>query len=315
MKNEAFVCQYVYGPVPSRRLGRSLGIDLVPYKTCTYDCIYCQLGRTTNKTIERKEYVKIEDILTELDVKLDLDPKPDYISLAGSGEPTLNLRIGDLIEKIKGMTKIPIAVITNGALLWREEVRDALMGADLVLPSLDAADDTMFHYVNRPHEDITFSKMIGGIDDFIRTFQRSVWLEVFLLADVTAIPAEVEKFAVLVGKLRPERVQLNTVYRPSAEDFAGAVSVEQLRKFQNYFTGNVEIIVGYASGPSPAGETISVEADIISLLKRRPCTLQDVSAGLALSPMTVMKVLNTLCQRGKVEYVTKRGSIFYRVAK
>jgi wyosine [tRNA(Phe)-imidazoG37] synthetase (radical SAM superfamily) len=315
MKKEAFMCRYVYGPVPSRRLGRSLGIDLVPYKTCTYDCVYCQLGRTTNKTIERKEYVKIEDILAELDVKLGVDPKPDYISLAGSGEPTLNLRIGDLIEKIKGMTKIPVAVITNGALLWQEEVRDALMGADLVLPSLDAADAGMFRYVNRPHEDITFAKMIGGIDDFIRTFPGSVWLEVFLLAGVSAIPAEVEKFAVLVGRLHPERIQLNTVYRPPAEGFAEAVSLEQLRDFQDYFVGNVGIIVRYPSEPSPAGETVSAEADIIALLKRRPCTLQDVSVGLALSPMTVMKELNTLCRLGKVEYVTKRGNIFYRVAK
>lgn len=285
------------------------------YKTCTYDCVYCQLGRTTNKTIERKEYIKIEDILAELDVKLGVDPEPDYISLAGSGEPTLNLRISDLIEKIKGMTKIPVAVITNGALLWREEVRDALIGADLVLPSLDAADGAMFRYVNRPQEDIAFAKMISGIDNFIGAFPGSVWLEVFLLAGVTAIPAEVEKFAVLVGKLRPERVQLNTVYRPPAEDFAEAVSVEQLKDFQNYFTGNVEIIVEYPSGPSPAGETVSAEADIMALLKRRPCTLQDVSAGLALSPMTVMKELNTLCRLGKVENVTKRGSIFYRVVK
>ncbi len=315
MKKEAFMCRYVYGPVPSRRLGRSLGIDLVPFKTCTYDCVYCQLGRTTNKTIERKEYVKIEDILAELDVKLGVSPKPDYISLAGSGEPTLNLQIGDLIEKIKSMTKIPVAIITNGALLWQEEVRDALMGADLVLPSLDAANVPMFRYVNRPHEDITFAKMIGGIDDFIRAFPGSVWLEVFLLAGVTAIPAEVQKFAVLVGKLRPERVQLNTVYRPPAEDFAEAVSVEQLRDFQNYFTGNVEIIVGYPSGPSPAGETVSAEADIIALLQRRPCTLQDVSVGLALSPITVLKELDTLYRLGKVEYVTKRGGIFYRVAK
>jgi wyosine [tRNA(Phe)-imidazoG37] synthetase (radical SAM superfamily) len=303
----------VYGPVPSRRLGRSLGIDLVPLKTCTYDCVYCQLGRTTNKTVERKEYVKIDDILMELEVKLGVDPQPDYISLAGSGEPTLHSRIGDLIEKIKGMTKIPIAVITNGSLLWQEEVRDALMGADLVLPSLDATDGDMFRYVNRPHEDIAFTRMIGGIDDFIRVFPGSVWMEVFLLAGVTAIPAEVKKFAVLVEKLNPERVQLNTVYRPPAEDFAEAVSVEQLTSFRNYFTGNVEIITEYPSEPSPAVDSKITEVDIMALLKRRPCTLQDVSAGLALSPMSVMKELSTLCRLGKVENVTKRGHIFYKV--
>jgi wyosine [tRNA(Phe)-imidazoG37] synthetase (radical SAM superfamily) len=306
-------CRFVYGPVPSRRLGRSLGVDLVPHKTCTYDCVYCQLGRTTHKTIERKEYVKIEDILAELDVKLGLDPKPDYITVAGSGEPTLNLRIGDLIEKIKVMTKTPVAVITNGSLLWRKEVRDAIMDADLVLPSLDAADEAVFRYVNRPHADITFAKMIGGIDEFIRAFPGSVWLEVFLLAGVTAIPSNVEKLAVLVGKLRPERVQLNTVYRPPAEGLAEPVSVEKLRDFQPYFTGNVDI-VGNLSGRFPVGDTVRAEVEILALLKRRPCTVQDVSAGLALSPITVMKELDALRSLGKVETVTKGGGVFYRVA-
>jgi len=313
MKKEACMYQYVYGPVPSRRLGRSLGIDLVPHKTCTYDCVYCQLGRTTTKTTERKEYVKIDDVVAELGRKLTESAKPNYISLAGSGEPTLNLGIGRLIEKIKGMTDIPVAVLTNGSLLWQPEVRDALMGADLVLPSLDAADGDIFRYVNRPHDAIAFAQMVGGIDDFIRTFTGNVWLEVFLLAGVTAIQAQVEKFAALAGTLRPARVQLNTVYRPPAEDFAEAVSVEQLRSFKNYFTGDVEIIVDHPPGPSSSAETTGAEDDIMALLRRRPCTLQDVAAGLALSPMSVMKELSNLCRQGKVENVTRRGHIFYKV--
>ncbi len=148
--------KYLYGPVPSRRLGRSLGIDLVPFKTCTYDCIYCQLGRTTNKTMERRPYVPVKDILSELKIKLAIGGSPDYISIAGSGEPTLHSDIGELIGKIKEITKIPVAVLTNGSLLYLPEVRAALMQADLVIPSLDAGDEELFHYVNRPHADYFF---------------------------------------------------------------------------------------------------------------------------------------------------------------
>jgi len=170
--------KYVYGPVASRRLGRSLGVDLVPFKTCTYDCVYCQLGRTTHRTIQRGEYVPVDAVLAGLKAKLALGPKPDYISLAGSGEPTLHARIGDLIAGIKLMTRIPIAVLTNGSLLWVPEVQDALMEADLVLPSLDAGDEPMFQRVNRPHPEILFEGMVDGLAAFTARFRKLVWLEV-----------------------------------------------------------------------------------------------------------------------------------------
>ena len=188
VKTKPFLYRHVYGPVPSKRLGRSLGVDLAPFKRCTYDCIYCQLGRTTDKTVEPKAYATSEAICSELERKLSFGPPPDYISLAGSGEPTLNAGIGELIAKIKGMTNIPVAVLTNGSLLWRDEVRAALMAADLVLPSLDAGDEAMFQYVNRPHRDISFERMIAGLSDFVRVYPGPVWLEVFLLAGVTAMP-------------------------------------------------------------------------------------------------------------------------------
>ena len=150
--------QYLYGPVPSRRLGRSLGIDLVPYKTCTYDCIYCQLGKTTTKTIEMRDYVPVEGVLSELKEKLSTGVPCDYISLAGSGEPTLHASINELIAKIKEMTDIPVSVITNGSLLYLPEVRESLMRADLVIPSLDAGDAALFEYVNRPHKNIILER-------------------------------------------------------------------------------------------------------------------------------------------------------------
>lgn len=311
-KTKPFLYQHVYGPVPSKRLGRSLGVDLVPFKTCTYDCIYCQLGRTTDKTAEPKTYAPPEAICSELERKLSFGPPPDYISLAGSGEPTLNACIGDLIIKIKGMTNIPVAVLTNGSLLWRDEVRAALMAADLVLPSLDAGDEEMFQYVNRPHRDISFEGMITGLGDFVRVYPGAVWLEVFLLAGVTAIPSEIKKIDSLLCKIRPDRVQLNTATRPPAEEFAYAVSEDQMESLKKLFSETVEIISRYGPDESHDLQTGQSMADILSLLRRRPCTLEGISSGLAMQPGEAVKHLDTLCRRGSVTVVHRHDGIFYK---
>jgi len=306
--------RYVYGPVPSRRLGRSLGIDLVPFKTCSYDCIYCQLGRTTNKTTERKEYTAIDDIIAELEKKLTIAPMPDYITLAGSGEPTLNLFIGNLIDMIKRRTKIPVAVLTNGSLLWMSAVQDALMDADLVLPSLDAGNELLFRCVNRPHEDISFERMFDGLAAFTKRFRKEIWLEVMLLGGVTGIPAEAEKIAGLVRQIRPARVQLNTLSRPPAEDFAFPISPEQMLAFKGFFPERVDII--HESGKDNSFSPIQSHAtktDIMALLCRRPCTAADVANGLGIPVMEAIKHLDGLVASGQVVTVTGSGRNFYTV--
>lgn len=306
--------RYVYGPVPSRRLGRSLGIDLVPFKTCTYDCIYCQLGRTTNKTIERKEYVSADGVLDELERKLAGEPAADYVTLAGSGEPTLNTRIGDLIGKIKSLTPTPVAVLTNGSLLWMREVQQALMAADLVLPSLDAGDERSFRYVNRPHDGITFERMFTGLVQFTEHFPGSVWLEVFLLAGVTGIPPEVEKIAALARRIGPERIQLNTVSRPPAEEFAFAVLRNQMEQFKELFDGAVDVIAESGRGQSHASSANQMtDADILALLSRRPCTSADVANGLGIHVMEALKHLDGLIAAGKVRTVVTGGRSFYTI--
>src|SRR4030066_1907073 len=159
--------KYIFGPVPSRRLGRSLGVDLVPFKTCTFDCIYCDLGRTTHKTISRESYVKPEEIRRELELTLPtLSKKPDYITLSGSGEPTLNQHIGEIIHNVKDLTSIPLAVLTNGSLFCLEEVREALVGADVVIPSIDAVNDVIFQCLNRPHPCLNIQEIISGLIQF-----------------------------------------------------------------------------------------------------------------------------------------------------
>ena len=223
--------KYIFGPVPSRRLGRSLGVDLVPFKTCSYDCIYCQLGRTTNKTIQRKEWVPIDIVIDQL--KKKLDSKPDYITLSGSGEPTLFSRLEDLISRIKDITDIPVAVLTNGSLLWLPEVRNALKSADMVVPSLDAGSSQIFQYVNRPHSNITFSKMLDGLVKFCDEYNGKYWLEVFLLAGVTTPEMEINRLKTCINSIRPDKVQVNTVTRPPAEGFAEPVPQKQLQTITN----------------------------------------------------------------------------------
>lgn len=304
--------KYVYGPVPSRRLGRSLGVDLVPFKTCTYDCIYCQLGRTTDQTTRRIEYVETDKVLAELKVKLESVPPPDYVGLAGSGEPTLHARIGEVIAGIKRLTRAPVAVLTNGSLLWDVDVQQALMEADLVMPSLDAGDEAMFQRVNRPHREIAFETMVDGVAAFTARFPRLVWLEVLLVDGITGTERQVEKIAVLTRRIRPGRVQLNTVSRPPAEGFARAVPRERLSRLAQRFSGPVELISD--SGPeSPLSPSFCrvPDSDILDLLARRPCTAGGVAAGLSLHIQEAAKRLEALVKTGAVAILQKDGEIFY----
>jgi len=304
--------RHVYGPVPSRRLGRSLGVDLVQHKICSYDCIYCQLGRTTNKTVERKEYVPIKNILEEVERKLSAGDKPDYISLAGSGEPTLNSGIGDVIAKIKHLTDIPVAVLTNGSLLWDSEVRDALMAADLVLPSLDAGDERLFRYVNRPHTEIAFEIMVAGIAAFARRFPGEVRLEVLLLGGVTEIPAEAEKIAAAVRRIQPTRVQLSTATRPPAENFAFPVSSDRMVALMERFPAPVDIIGREEREGAQSGTAIRIrDEDILALLARRPCSLTDVASGLGIHVQEAIKHLEALIAAGKVKTAVAGRRSFY----
>lgn len=306
--------RYVYGPVPSRRLGRSLGVDLVPFKVCTYDCIYCQLGRTTNRTLERAEYVPAEDVLAELDRNLERGGVPDYITLAGSGEPTLHSGIGRVIERIRERTKVPVAVLTNGSLLWMKEVQDDLMAADLVLPSLDAGDERLFRTVNRPHEGISFECMVDGMAEFTRRFPKEVWLEVLLLAGMTGMPSEVKKIAALASLIGPARIQLNTAVRPPVEDFALSVPPDEMQALKGFFPEPVDIICDHAESRRVVPLPPVREEDILALLRRRPCTAEDIAAGLGIHVAEALKRLDGLTAAGTVCWVVSDGRNVYAKA-
>jgi wyosine [tRNA(Phe)-imidazoG37] synthetase (radical SAM superfamily) len=302
--------KHVFGPVPSRRLGRSLGIDLVPFKTCSYDCIYCQLGRTTARTIERKEWFPLRDIVEE--IRGSLDTKPDYITLSGSGEPTLYSKLGEVIDEIRSMTDIPVAVLTNGSLLWDGEGRSQLMDAHLVVPSLDAGDKTMFGTVNRPHPDITFKRMISGLADFRRTFHGALWLEIFILGGYTSIRNEAMKIADLARTIMPDRIQLNTVTRPPAEDFAVEVPHTRLVKLSKLFTPPAEVIADFSH---VVHDEFTVTRDsVLNTVRRRPCTVDDISGGLGIHRHETLKHLGELLERGLIEKTASGGRTYYRAS-
>jgi wyosine [tRNA(Phe)-imidazoG37] synthetase (radical SAM superfamily) len=306
--------RHVYGPVPSRRLGRSLGVDLVPFKTCTYDCVYCQLGRTTDLTTARREYVPVEHILVQLEEKLRTGPAPDYVSLAGSGEPTLHSRIGELIAGIKRLTPVPIAVLTNGSLLGARDIQDALMEADLVLPSLDAGDGGLFRLVNRPHADIDFAAMVDGLVAFRERFAKPVWLEVMLLAGITGIRSEVEKIAALARRVRPDRVQLNTVTRPPCEEFAYPVPSDSMAPFARLFGRRTGVVSRHRVRRATGSGTIA-DGDILALLTRRPCTAQGIAKGLGAHIGEVTKRLDILADRAKIASLRKDGTVFFETVR
>jgi wyosine [tRNA(Phe)-imidazoG37] synthetase (radical SAM superfamily) len=304
--------KYVFGPVPSRRLGRSLGIDLVPFKTCSYDCIYCQLGRTTRKTASLREYVPAEEVLAQVQQKLAEIPPPDYITLSGSGEPTLYSRIGDIINGIKAMTDVPVAVLTNASLFWIDRVRSAVCEADIIVPSLDAGDETMFRLVNRPHADISFEKMVAGLCALREEYRGLMWLEVFLVGGISDNPEAVLKIKDLTDRMSPDRIQLNTAVRTPAEDFVRAVDQETMEKMCALFGARGEIIADY-SKIHARQEFHSTMEEVLETLRRRPCTIDDLSCGLHIHRNEAIKYVQELQDKHLIGIETRDSKLFYRV--
>jgi len=243
-------------------------------------------------------------------LKDKLSTKPDYITLSGSGEPTLHAEIEQLIHEIKGITSIPVAVITNGSLLWLPEVQRALLDADLVVPSLDAGSEDMFKYVNRPHPEIRFHQMLRGLQEFRRLFGGQYWLEVFLLGGVTTVEARIEALRDCIKTIWPDKVQVNTVVRPPAEEYAMPVPHEQLEEIAARLHPGAELITPGAhagdTGSSGAGDY-----DVLDLLRRRRCSIADIATGLRLHPHEVAKCVGRLVSEQKVRAHEQQGTLYY----
>ena len=307
--------QYLYGPVPSRRLGRSLGIDLVPHKICTYDCIYCQIGNTTDKTLVRKEYVPVKEVLEELRRFLEEETSSiDHLSLSGSGEPTLHSQIRLIIEGIKAITSIPIAVITNGSLLCEEGVRQDLLRADIVLPSLDAVTPEVFTKINRPRPGFSIEKVIEGMVEFRKVYKGQIWLEILFCKGVNDGKEELLRMKKAVDRIQPDRIHLNTVVRPPSEKWVLPLDEAEMEKIKDFFGEKAEIISEFDRHPSSIPER-DIKEEILKILRRRPLSISDLSKGMGISQNELDRYIKPLIQEGKIQTRNFGDSIYYEILK
>lgn len=307
--------KYLFGPVPSRRLGLSLGVDIIPFKSCSQDCIYCQLGKSQcAQTIERKSYVDIYEVVDEIKRKLETGVKADYITISGSGEPTLNSDIGLLIDEIKKLTDVPVAVITNGSLLYLWEVRDAVSRADLIVPSLDAFDQESFEKINRPHKDISFERLVEGLKLLKKEYYGPVWLEVFLVDGLNTNDEDVKKLKSIIDSIGPDKIQLNTAVRPTAEFGLKPVSGEGLREIAEFLGERAEVIVDYEKLGERINELEGSIDSIYQMLKRRPCSIDDIGVSLGINRNEVLKSITILQNEGKILSEAVGDKVYYRVS-
>jgi wyosine [tRNA(Phe)-imidazoG37] synthetase (radical SAM superfamily) len=305
--------RHLYGPVPSRRLGRSLGIDLVPHKICTYDCIYCQIGKTTEKTLARKEYVPVKEIMEEVERFLkEGPPSIDHLSLTGSGEPTLHSQIRSVIEGVKTITSIPVAVLTNGSLLYEEEVRQDLIRADIVLPSLDAVSSKVFMKINRPRPGFSIEKVIEGLVEFRKTYKGQIWLEILFCKGVNDRKEELLRMKKVLDRIRPDLIHLNTVVRPPSEKRAFPLNRKEMEEIRAFFGEKASIISEFDRHPPVLSER-DIQEDILKILKRRPLSVFDLSKGMGITREELEAYLNPLIQEGKIQSRSFGNSVYYEI--
>jgi wyosine [tRNA(Phe)-imidazoG37] synthetase (radical SAM superfamily) len=301
---------FLFGPVPSRRLGRSLGVDLIPPKTCCFDCVYCEVGPTTQLTLRRRPH-QTGAILRELRRYLaQCCQLPDVITLAGSGEPTLNAGLGEIIAGVKAVTEVPVAVLTNGALLHLSEVRRELALADIVLPSLDAASEATFRRINRPHPKLSLDLLLTGLRAFRREYAGQIWLEVMLLKGVNDSQAELTALRREIALLAPDRLQLNTAVRPVVEAWAEPLSQEAMARAAAFLGHGAEVIAAFdrvARAPRAVPDAAYLE-----MLARRPMTAGDLAQTLGLPLPQVERRLAELAGKGFVSAHRYRNTAYFR---
>ena len=305
----------VFGPVLSKRLGNSLGIDVIPHKTCSYNCIYCQLGSEENTITDLKNYYSVDEIIYELKEALLNNKNIDYITFTGSGEPTLYKDLKKLIYEIKQITDIPVCIITNGSLLYKQEMRSNLLLADLVIPSLDAGNEDAFKLIDNPNKEIDFDKMVEGLIEFKKVFKGEYWLEIFLLKDINDNEDELDDIIKIVNKIKPDRIQLITATRRVANEKAKALTDEELKKIKKYFKArcDIEIDIPSVSDNYKGNSKKITEEDIVNFLIRQPDTAYLIAKSFNEEERKVKELLDTLIKKNKVREEIVNGVVSYAV--
>jgi wyosine [tRNA(Phe)-imidazoG37] synthetase (radical SAM superfamily) len=309
--------KYLFGPINSRRLGISLGIDLIPYKTCTINCVYCECGRTTNLTTERKEYVPTNEVIRELDDYLSERPELDYITFAGSGEPTLHTGIGEIITFLKNKYReYKVALLTNSTLLTNQIVIDDIKNVDLIIPSLDAVSEDVFSKMLRPHSGLKPLDIIAGIRRLKEQYAGKIILEIFLIAGINDTEFELAKIKKICEEIEPAAIQLNSLHRPAADEWVQPMTKQRLQEVRDYLKPlPVQLIDLPENVLVDSGETLHVAAEIISLLERRPSTLEDISFTLGLKKESVEIVLKRMESNKEIALNFHENGSFYCIER
>ncbi len=308
--------QHLFGPVASRRLGYSLGVDLVAYKYCPLNCVYCEVQRTTHLTTKRQEFFPLEEIKAELDDFLQSSPELNFITFSGAGEPTLYSRIGELISYIKQRyAQYPLALLTNGVLLKDAVLRAEVLPCDLILPSLDAGTEEVFRRINRPHKAILLDDLLETLFKLRQEYQGQIWLEVFIIEGINDTNPELEALSNAIRMISPDRVQINSLDRPGAEVWVKAASQDSLHKTLRYFQQKldlpVEIIAQAKLEPGVATIPEDIVHSISTLLTRRPGTAEDLARALGLHINEISKILRQLHNEQRVDVKREARGVFY----
>lgn len=308
-----------YGPVPSRRLGLSLGVDLVPFKVCCYDCLYCQVGRTTDHTITRRDFIDPEQVAQEVEQALHGSVLPDCITLSGSGEPTLHSRLDEVAARLRGVTQLPLVLLTNGGLLWDDKVAEAAGRFDVVAPTLTSLEAPIFAKVNRPHPQIDHARMWQGLRDFCRSFSGQIRLEVMLVRGANDAPAALRALAAAVASLGTVQVDLNTVVRPPAYPEAGPLTVEELEAARELFMREGCRAAVVADPPRRSTEGTApvalTRSRVLETVSRRPCTLDDLATALGLASSVVQAAVEAALAADELEAEERNGRRYFRQKK
>ena len=310
----------IFGPIPSRRLGISLGVDLIPYKTCSMDCIYCECGKTTRLTTERKEYFPTALAIQQIDEALSRHPHIDYITFSGTGEPTLHSRIGEIIAHIENhYPEVKLCLLTNSFCLADPAIARDLAPVDLIVPSLDGSNEEEFQKLNRPVPGLSIEAIARGIADFRSISKAQMWLELFIAEGINDSPESAERFRRMVEMIRPDKVQLNTLDRPGTEHNVGIPSAEKLHAMAEIIgrAAPVELIGGRAarrSEPEPLS-TDEYNSRIIATVASRPCTAKDLAVTLGFNEGALEAHLRRMEKAGLIASEPGPRGVYYRAEK